>query len=324
MAFYPSPLYLSTYFLGECGWYGLLVTHYCYLVEIIGFNKKVFRKCDWFTYNSLICMSFQLPRMTGEFLMKTSVDSFKLTHNQVSLTLAVMAVLSILLLAWLPESPKWLLLSHKVGEAEKVLNDIAVTNGKKIKVEVVIHRSTQDRRLGFDGAFVHEDIVEVKLNNEEFQEKIFLERRSYSLTSLFNPSLLTVIVDESLINSSNSDSFQYTVIFSCIYLLIPLNGISSYGVPPSTSFALGVAGILFTMVIEGIIGRRNCLLIYTTLIFFIAMVTDLVQDANSKVLSDKLKEQNVTSINYIIRFLSQPLKSLIYLMTLSIYPSALR
>ena len=78
------------------------------------------------------------------------------------------------------------------------------------------------------------------------------------------------------------------------------------------------------MVIEGIIGRRNCLLIYTTLLFLVAVVTDLVQDANSKVLSDKLKEQNVTSINYIIRFLSQPLKSLIYLMTLSIYPSALR
>ena len=45
---------------------------------------------------------------------------------------------------------------------------------------------------------------------------------------------------------------------------------------------------------------------------------------HSNVLNDKMKQDSVIFTHHILRFLAEPLISLIYLMTLSIYPSALR
>ena len=118
---------------------------------------------------------------------------------------------------------------------------------------------------------------------------------------------------------------QYTLVFISIWMLIPMTGIiKPDSLVPYKEFILGVAGLLFTMVIEGILGRRNCLMIYMSLIFIIGIFSDLMQKANSSVLTDLQKETNTIFLRHVMQFFSEPIISLIYLMTLTIYPGALR
>ena len=118
---------------------------------------------------------------------------------------------------------------------------------------------------------------------------------------------------------------QYTLVFISIWMLIPMTGIiKPDSLVPYKEFILGVAGLLFTMVVEGILGRRNCLMIYMSLIFIIGIFSDLMQKANSSVLTDLQKETNTIFLRHVMQFFSEPIISLIYLMTLTIYPGALR
>ena len=291
---YPSPVFIFSYVIGMTGYFGLFLVSYLYLVEMIHFNKRVFPGISWFTYNSLICFTIRIPELLGEFLTETSYNYFD--WHQVSLAMAVITLLPIyLLLVWLPESPKWLLANHKVRQAEQVLNDMAKTNGKDVSVKVDIVDST--RRTAWDGARVHKDVVRVKLGD---REEVRLEVRSYSTFSMFNANLLQVG-------------------------LIPMTGIiKPDSLVPYKEFILGVAGLLFTMVVEGILGRRNCLMIYMSLIFIIGIFSDLMQKANSSVLTDLQKETNTIFLRHVTKFFSEPIISLIYLMTLTIYPGALR
>ena len=107
-------------------------------------------------------------------------------------------------------------------------------------------------------------------------------------------------------------------------MLIPMNDISKEGLDCNDQVVMGLAGILLTMTIEGILGRRNCLVIYSTLISMAAMFCDLLQRANVNVLTDIEKYENVNIIQHFIRFFADPVNSLVYLMTLSVYPYSLR
>ena len=322
----PNPVFIFSYVIGMTGYFGLFLVSYLYLVEMIHFNKRVFPGISWFTYNSLICFTIRIPELLGEFLTETSYNYFD--WYQVTLAMAVITLLPIyLLLAWLPESPKWLLANHKVRQAEQVLNDMARTNGKDVTVKVDIVDST--RQTAWDGARVHKDVVRVKLGD---REEVKLEVRSYSTFSMFNANLLQVghctvqysTVQEMLLLIPVM-FVQYTLVFFSIWMLIPMTGIiKPDSLVPYKEFILGVAGLLFTMVIEGILGRRNCLMIYMSLIFIIGIFSDLMQKANSSVLTDLQKETNTIFLRHVTKFFSEPIISLIYLMTLTIYPGALR
>ena len=299
-----SPFFYFSYLIGEMGFYGLFLFCYLYLVEIIEFNKKVFSQVSWFTYNSLIGLTFRIPLILGDFVISTWISYYQPSGKTVYLSLVVISFMPIyLLLAWLPESPQWLLSKFKVREAEEVLNEMARLNGKKVtvKVDIVV---CDIGRTDWDGAKIDGELALVKLGD---RKEVLVEKRSYSMFSLFNVNLL-----------------QYTFIFYCIWMLIPLSLVVKSGIDKWQEFIVGVGGILFTMGIEGFLGRRNCLMIFMLLLAVIALVTDIMQKANSAVLNDKQKNTNVFFIKLVQTFIFEPINSLIYLMTLSIYPSALR
>ena len=55
----------STFVVGigiiNFGWYGLFQVCYLYLMEIVGFNRRVHPSVKWFSLNSLIGQTFLIP-----------------------------------------------------------------------------------------------------------------------------------------------------------------------------------------------------------------------------------------------------------------------
>ena len=314
---YLDPIFVLSTVIGDCGYYGLFPVCYFYLVEIVLFNKRVFERVPWFTYNSLVCLTLRVPRLLGQFLIDISIRH--LSYDQVSVLMILLCLMAIILLAWLPESPCWLLHRHRVTEAEDVLNEMARVNGKKVTVKVTVLEDYSRGWTDWDGSYVNENLARVQFGD---REEVFLERRSYPFfPSLLNVNLLPVSRHFAGSFPCNlSSSLQYTLAFLCIWMLIPMNDISKEGLDCNDQVVMGLAGILLTMTIEGILGRRNCLVIYSTLISMAAMFCDLLQRANVNVLTDIEKYENVNIIQHFIRFFADPVNSLVYLMTLSVYP----
>ena len=169
------------------GWYGLFQVSYLYLGEIVGFNTRVFESIKWFSFNSLIAQTFLIPIFLGEIAAVKTISLSGGSLFQVSLCLGILSFSQIFLLMHMPETPKWLLTNLKRKEAEKQLNKIAKVNGKKITVEVELVKGSS--RVDSDGASVHEKIVKVKFGG---QQPISLEKRDYSIFTIFNLNLLPV------------------------------------------------------------------------------------------------------------------------------------
>ena len=85
-----------------------------------------------------------------------------------------------------------------------------------------------------------------------------------------------------------------------------------------------VFGILFTMLIEGHLGRRNCLWFYTTLMFWIYLCTEVVMKAHRGVVSDCSKEDFLWKINLIMEFMISAVWALVSILTLTVYPASIR
>ena len=87
---------------------------------------------------------------------------------------------------------------------------------------------------------------------------------------------------------------------------------------------LEIAGILFTMVLEGVLGRRQCLILYATLIFVVAVFVDMAEKSPMSMMSYTSKDLMEKISRCIIFFFFGPIKSLIILFTLSVYPTSMR
>merc|ERR1719397_304548 len=99
-------LFQLGYLLSMFGFYGLLQISYIYLVEITGNDKRVFSRVGWFTYDSLISMSFYIPRLGGGVLMALIIKYFPhFSVDILALLEFIFPLVSVILLAWLPESP---------------------------------------------------------------------------------------------------------------------------------------------------------------------------------------------------------------------------
>ena len=181
------PTFLICYSFCVFGWIGLLHVSYLYLLEITGVDKRVFQDVPWFTYNSLIGLTFYLPRIIGKFLMAALYERYDIT--QISLWEAIISLLAILLLGFLPESPKWLLSQFRVKEAQEVLNDMSNVNGTKMNLELDIMDSTRKQT----GNVINKDI-KVKFNCME--GKVSLEQTKYSFLALFDLNLIRVGVSQ--------------------------------------------------------------------------------------------------------------------------------
>ena len=86
--------------------------------------------------------------------------------------------------------------------------------------------------------------------------------------------------------------------------------------------ACEIAGILFTMILEGILGRRQCLIGYATIIFLIALFVQIME--TSPMISYGMKYLIEKICRDIICFFFGPIKSLVILFTLSVYPTSMR
>ena len=85
-----------------------------------------------------------------------------------------------------------------------------------------------------------------------------------------------------------------------------------------------IAGILATMVLEGILGRRQCLILYCTMIMIVAMLVDMMEKSPKRLMDYDAKLMMLKACRLIISFFFGPIKSLIILFTLSVYPTSMR
>ena len=85
-----------------------------------------------------------------------------------------------------------------------------------------------------------------------------------------------------------------------------------------------IAGILFTMILEGILGRRQCLILYATMIMVVAMLVDMMEKSPKTLMDYDMKYSMLKTCRLIICFFFGPVKSLIILFTLSVYPTSMR
>ena len=87
---------------------------------------------------------------------------------------------------------------------------------------------------------------------------------------------------------------------------------------------VNVASILFVMAVEGVVGRSNCLYMATATISPLFILIDLVRTAHPRVFDVERKKEVVYSLLLVVRFFSTPIYSLVYNMTLNVYPTSLR
>ena len=85
-----------------------------------------------------------------------------------------------------------------------------------------------------------------------------------------------------------------------------------------------IAGILVTMILEGFLGRRQCLIVYSTMIMVVALLVDMIEKSPQKLISYHEKYEIEKIGRAIICFFFGPIKSLIILFTLSVYPTSMR
>ena len=85
-----------------------------------------------------------------------------------------------------------------------------------------------------------------------------------------------------------------------------------------------IAGILVTIVLEGILGRRQCLILYATMIMIVGLYVDMMERSPKTLMTYPVKFDIEKICRYIICFFFGPIKSLIIMFTLSVYPTSMR
>ena len=85
-----------------------------------------------------------------------------------------------------------------------------------------------------------------------------------------------------------------------------------------------IAGVLFTVVLEGLLGRRQCFISYATIIFIVSMLCSMMEGAPNKLVNFDTKYQMEKIGRDVICFFFGPIKSLLILFTLSVYPTSMR
>ena len=180
-------LFLFADWMINFGWSGLFQVCYVYVAEMTGFDGRPFERIKWITYNSLIMETFLIPFLLGEIIVVSVLHLTVTRLHWTSFFLGAISFSLLLLLFHMTESPKWLLNNYKLKQSEKVLNEMAVANGKGITIEVDMVKGSS--KVDPDGALVHEDIVRVKVAGSQ---PISLETKEYSIFKLFDLNLLPV------------------------------------------------------------------------------------------------------------------------------------
>ena len=288
-------------FLKGFGKWALFQVCLLYLVEIMGFKKR-FKRLYWISYNSVAGISLMIPYCLGKIFATFFISYFS-DWRQFELYLGIISFSQVLVVWFIPESPKWLLYHYKIKRAQKLLSEIAKANG----VDVDIKIKTVKRQNDFDteGAEIKDDLIEIDFGDSKI-EKVLLQQRYYSVKKMCVP-----------------ETVQYTVAFFWCW---PMINFLRYGLvgagkvfhePIRTAYiksGVEIAGLLFTCFSEGFMGRR------TTLLTFLSLTTIMCFGISLGGLPKPVKKGMIVGAN----FTSISSNVLIILYTLSVYPSSLR
>ena len=308
--------YLPGSFLWFGGCLSLYQVNLIYLVEIVGLRKQVFSRCRWFTYNSLIGASFFIPYYTGKLVAGVFIEVISLDFSIYCILLAVLSSLSTSLVYFLPESPRWLLVTYRTDDARKVLEAMAEENKEKIEIKIEVVEKKKDYDV--DGARL-KNYIKIIFNDDKYEE-MFLELRSYKWT---------IIVC--------SQCSIYTIAFIWCGILSHINSdyikgfrrISSSRLSPILSisllhFGLNSLGVLIVMLLEGKIGRRNLLLLCQSFMSISNIFCQIIMQANPYVVSHHTKLRAIYYINSCQIVGNSMAIVLLIWFALSVYPTAVR
>ena len=91
-----------------------------------------------------------------------------------------------------------------------------------------------------------------------------------------------------------------------------------------TQILCEIVGIILTMFVEGILGRRQCLITYASIILVIGVVLQMMEKSPSLLISYETKYSVEKVCRDVICLFFGPMKSLLILFTLSVYPTSMR
>ena len=90
-------------------------------MEAIGFERRL-KRFPWISYNSLVTVTFFIPYCLGKLAATYVVEQLEV-WREFEKWVAVASCLQILVVALIPESPRWLIGS---GNLEQVNNHLAI------------------------------------------------------------------------------------------------------------------------------------------------------------------------------------------------------
>ena len=309
--------YLPGSFLWFGGCLSLYQVNLIYLVEIVGLRKQVFSRCQWFTYNSLIGASFLIPYYTGKLVAGVFIEVISLDFSIYCILLAVLSSLSTSLVYFLPESPRWLLVTYRTDDARKVLEAIAEENKEKIEIKIEVVEKKKDYDV--DGARL-KNYIKIIFNDDKYEE-MFLELRSYkwriiicSQCSIYTIAFIWCGI-LSHINSDYIKGFRRLNNDSRIHNLSHISLLH---------FGLNLLGVLIVMLLEGKLGRRNLLLLCQVFMSVSNIFCQIIMQAHPEVVSD---DERLSAIYYIhsCQIVGNSIAIVLLIwFALSVYPTAVR
>jgi OCT family organic cation transporter-like MFS transporter 4/5 len=243
-----------------------------------------------------------IPYCLGK-IVATLFISFYPEWRKFEFYLGLISISQILVVWFIPESPRWLLFHYKVEKAKKLLSTIAKVNNQDVDIDIKIVK--RDKCFDMDGAEIKDDLLEISFGRPD-EDVVLLKQRHYSVAKICVP-----------------ETVQYTVAFLWCW---PMINFLRFGLvaclqvfkdPINTSYArscIEILGLLFTCIFEGYMGRR------TALLTFLSFTTVMYFGISIRGISTTTKEFFV----FIASFQSVSANILIVLYTLSVYPTSLR
>lgn len=282
---------------------------FIYIVEVIDLRQAVFKRIPWLTLHSLLGTSVELPFILGKLAAGVLVEIFDLSYLVVALVGAGLVLVPLPFLTWLPETPRWLLSKFKTAQAKDLLVKISQTNGKDLQFGYV--NKPPSKRRDWDGSKMRKYVTTLFISMNDQLKVVRLVFRKYKFFNLF---------------SQETFVFSITFLFSffLVNVAISFNPKFHNFNQPGDFFKLNGAwlvGACLLLLVEGLIGRRRCLLLIFTVNCILLLLKELVDDSRK---SDIPKEDITRAALLIVTTGGHVSKLILTWFILQVFPVAMR